>query len=104
MSEKIIQISSSDGEIYALTASGRVAFFDKAVGMFVLKSNGEILTFDRANILKHVEEVECVKIGKYGGAAHREEIQPERDLALTIIVLSGLGLLVIGALVYYFTR
>lgn len=50
--EKIVQITATSGEVYGLTESGGLAHYDKNLGKFVLKTSGEIMGEDRANVLK----------------------------------------------------
>lgn len=105
--EIVISITASQGEVYGLTETGKLVFFDKSAGMFVLKCPSDILTMDKANVLKKIEPnivQDSRHQGRYRTPATQPIEAPSRIKTMLTPVNISIGLIGLALLLYWFVR
>ena len=91
--EKVSLIACTNDHIYGLTSSGQLTIYDVAAGNWVLRCESDILTVDRANVLKRVEvPTWVVDSGKYVDQDKTpEKIKDDKEIHWAWVV-AGLAL------------
>ena len=104
--KRVIQIAVANSEIYGLIDDGGLARFDSSIGKFVIRSNGEILDFDKASILKRpvVATETMVDIRKFGNVSEiKIKAKDKRKFMITPFEIA-LGMVVLLILLLFFAR
>lgn len=107
--EKLISLASDGKDIYGLTETGKLAIYDRSVGDFVQRTNGSILTMDKANTLKKPmgEVLELKPRGRTGPieiVPDKEEKPSLRIAFLAYGVAMIIGVIVLSLLFLWFSK
>lgn len=103
--EKVTFITATDTEVFGLTETGKFVYFDKQAASFVLKSNGAVLSMDKANILKKIEQVpgDYTHRGRYREPVVNSPKQaPSRIETMLTPVNISISLIGLGLLLWWF--
>lgn len=106
MKEKVIQISCTNDTVYGITIEGHLVFFDKEANSWVIRCYGDILSVDRANVLKKPIDVygEPVRYRDNSTIIHEEVTckmnKMKRVLAIVSIVAACAYVIYCAYLIY----
>ncbi len=101
--EKIVAITSVGDQVYGLAHGGHLAIFDKEANAWVVRCGANILSVNKANILKKPVVIYQEPQGRHR-VPNAEVKNPRKRFKMITPVNIVIGLLGLGLLFYWFIR
>lgn len=100
--EKVIAIASASDQVYGLSQGGHLVIFDKEAGAWVVRCGADIMSVNKANVLKRPAIVYQEPMGRHRPGGIKIIEKPRKRFKMITPVNIAIGLLALGLLLYWF--
>lgn len=100
--EKVIAITSANDQVYGVSQGGHLVVFDREAGAWVVRCGADIMSVNKANVLKRPAVVYQEPQGRHRPPGSIEIKNPGKRFKMMTPVNIAIGLLALGLLLYWF--